>query len=190
MNEIIQWDTNLFLKLNQMGVEFWDPFWLIMSATKVWIPLYVLLVILLVRSYKGHAIWITILIVFLNVFFTDFGSVWLFKEQIMRLRPCHVEELMGQIRLVKGSCGGRFGFVSSHASNTVGMAVLVGLLLRKRISFVIYALLIWAAVVGYSRIYLGVHYPLDVIFGSLYGAMCGAMCYFLFHTIIRRFELD
>lgn len=190
MNEILAWDKELFLTLNSLGTETWDPFWLAVSGTKIWIPLYALLVFLLFRALKGHAIWVAILIAFANVFFTDFGSVWLFKEQFMRLRPCHVEEFANQMRLVKDSCGGQYGFVSAHASNTFGLSVLVGMMLRKKFPFMIFLLLAWAAMVSYSRIYIGVHYPLDITVGGVYGALCGLMMYFLFHTVVERYELD
>jgi undecaprenyl-diphosphatase len=189
MNEILQWDKELFLWLNNMGTEPMDPFWLMVSGTKVWIPLYALLAFLLFKSLKGHAIWVAILIAFANVFFTDFGSVWLFKEQFQRLRPCHVEELITQMRMVKGSCGGQFGFISSHASNTFGVALLVGLLTYKKFPVVLFLLIGWAILVSYSRIYLGVHYPLDVICGGVYGSLCGVMMYYLFATIARKYEL-
>ncbi len=189
MSEILRWDTELFLMLNNLGREPMDAFWLMVSGTKIWIPLYALLVFLLFKALKGHAIWIAILIALVNVFFTDFGSVWLFKEQFQRLRPCHVEALIDQMRLVKESCGGQYGFISSHASNTFGIAVLVGLLLYKKFPVALYLLIGWALMVSFSRIYLGVHYPLDIICGGLYGSMCGAMMYFLFSTITKRYEL-
>lgn len=190
MNKILQWDTELFLTLNNLGSESWDSTWLLISGTQIWIPLYAILIFFLIKTYKGHAIWIAIIIALANVFFTDFGSVWLFKEQVQRLRPCHVEALISQMRLVKEGCGGQYGFLSSHASNTFGIAMLIGLLTYKKYRFILFVLLFWALIVCFSRIYLGVHYPLDVICGALYGAMCGAMMYFLFVTIIRKFELD
>lgn len=173
LNQLSQWDTELFLFLNGLGTDFWDPFWLRMSEVGIWIPFYLLLLGLVYWLFHWkNALWITLFLV-LNVFLTDQGSVQLFKEQFERSRPCHVEELQDQIRLVKGSCGGAYGFVSSHAANTFGLAFFLGLLFRRKWSWLYYLLLVWAGLVSYSRIYLGVHYPGDIFFGALYGAVCG-----------------
>lgn len=170
-------DTQLFLFLNNLGTETWDPFWLKMSEVFIWIPLYLALVIGLFFLFKTKtALW-AILAIALNVVFTDQGSVRMFKNQFERLRPCHEVAIQDEIRLVKGHCGGQYGFVSSHASNSFGIAVLVGLFYRKRWPWVFYGMLVWAALVSYSRVYLGVHYPLDIYFGALYGSLVGGLVY-------------
>lgn len=181
------WDEELFLYLNGLGTEFWDPMWLKISEVAIWIPLYALLLALVywVFTWKS-SLWITLFLI-LNVFVTDQGSVQLFKEQFERPRPCHEEHLKGQIREVKGSCGGAYGFVSSHASNTFGLAFFLGLLFRRRFSWMYYALIAWALLVSYSRIYLGVHYPGDIIGGGIFGALCGT---FLFLLLERWFKLE
>lgn len=173
MEEIVKWDKQIFLFFNNLGNDFWDPVWLQISSTSLWIPLYAFLIFLLFRSLHWKSFLIVLLFVTANVFLTDQGSVWLFKEQFQRLRPCHTEELIARMRIVKEGCGGWYGFVSSHAANTFGMAVLVGGILRLRYRFALILLLLWASVVSYSRIYVGVHYPLDIICGGLYGALCG-----------------
>lgn len=177
LDYLINLDTQLFIFLNNLGTDFWDPFWLRMSEIGIWIPLY--LVLLGLVYYLFH--WKTALLITgfiaLNVIATDQGSVRLFKNQFERLRPCHVEELQDQIRLVKGSCGGQYGFVSSHASNTFGLAFFLGLLFRKKWPWLYYALLIWASLVAYSRVYLGVHYPGDILFGAIYGTLCGTVLF-------------
>lgn len=187
MTEIISWDRELFLYLNNLGSEAFDAFWLWTSETDSWIPFYVILAALLPRISRGKELLFGYLVLFLNVFFTDSGSVWLFKEQFERLRPCHVESLIDQMRLVKEGCGGQFGFISSHASNTFGLAVLYGLMVRKRYSWLFWLLIIWAITVSYSRIYLGVHYPLDIIGGAIYGAFCGWVSYHIFKALTQKF---
>lgn len=182
MTKLIQWDRELLVFFNNMGTEFWDPFWLAVSGIAMWIPLYALLIFLIVRKLSGKQRWIALFAVALNVVFTDQGSVQLFKEQFMRLRPCHVEDLVGQIRLVKGSCGGKYGFISSHASNTFGLAVLVGLLLKPHFRYLLPALLFWAALVSYSRVYLGVHYPGDILCGAVFGSLLGFFMFKLYRV--------
>lgn len=182
MTKLIQWDSELLLYLNNSGTEFWDPFWMAVSGVAVWIPLYALLVFLIVKKLSGKYMWFALLAVGLNVVLTDQGSVQLFKEQFMRLRPCHVEELAEHIRLVKGSCGGKYGFISSHASNTFGLAVLVGLLLKSHFRYLLMLLLFWAVLVSYSRVYLGVHYPGDILGGAIFGSVVG----FLMFRIYKR----
>jgi undecaprenyl-diphosphatase len=178
-------DTVIFLFLNNLGTEAWDPFWLRMSEVFIWVPLYLALVVGLFFLFKPKtALW-AILVISLNVVFTDQGSVRLFKNQFERLRPCHEESIKDQIRLVKGHCGGQYGFVSSHASNSFGIAVLVGLFYRRRWPWVYYGMLVWASVVAYSRIYLGVHYPADIFFGALYGSFVGVILYALFASLLK-----
>jgi undecaprenyl-diphosphatase len=182
---ISELDTVIFLFLNNLGTETWDPFWLRMSEVFIWIPLYLALITGLFFLFKTKtALW-AVLAIALNVVLTDQGSVRLFKNQFERLRPCHEESIKGQIRLVKGHCGGQYGFVSSHASNSFGIAVLVGLFYKRRWPWIFYGMLGWASLVAYSRIYLGVHYPLDIYFGALYGSFSGALVYAFFVSWVK-----
>lgn len=185
MTELLEWDTRLLIYLNNLGSEFFDPLWLGISEVRTWVPLYAFLIFLLYRALPMKAFLLTLPILILNVVMTDQGSVWLFKEQFQRFRPCHVEEVLNNIRLVKEGCGGYYGFVSSHASNTFGLAVLVGGVLKFKWSYLRAILLIWASVVAYSRIYLGVHYPLDIICGAAFGSICGFITLWIFKRLIK-----
>lgn len=188
MNSIIQWDTQLFLFLNNLGNSFWDPFWLVISGVKIWIPFYAFLIFVLFRQFNWKLAIVAVLLAVFNVFCTDTGSVVIFKETFMRLRPCHVPAIEAQMRLVKEGCGGMYGFVSSHAANTFGLAVLMGSVLRRKIPYLIFILLGWAALVSYSRIYLGVHYPLDIFCGALYGCLCGYINFNIFKRIKKSIK--
>ena len=169
---LLEADTRAFLWLNNLGVPSLDGIMNAVSGNLLWAPLYAVLIYLLSRRYgwKG-TLWLLLGIVLL-ITLTDQGSVHLFKDVFQRLRPCHEPDLQGLFRLAKASgCGGSYGFVSSHAANTAGLAVFVGCLLQSRRALGL--LLAWSVLISFSRIYLGVHYPLDVIMGMVFGTMVG-----------------
>jgi undecaprenyl-diphosphatase len=147
------------------------------SSIPVWFPLYLAILICLGIKYKRRFI-IILLFIILAVVLSDQISVLLFKNLFHRLRPCHEPALEGLVHLPDGYCGGLYGFVSSHAANCFNAAVLSLLLIRKKwfTAFIIP----WASVVGYSRIYLGVHYPGDVICGAMLGILIGWGIYKLY----------
>ena len=176
LDQLLQYDTELFLYLNNLGSSSWDGFWLAYTTKWYWIPLYALLLFMLYKYLGKVRFLITIVAVALLILFTDQVANW-FKHGIERLRPCHVEALMGKMRLVREGCGGKFGFFSGHASNTMAVAIFVGLMLKKKYKYLIYALVLWSMLMGYSRIYVGVHYPLDVFCGMLFGCFSGLLFY-------------
>ena len=175
-------DQRLFLLINSHNSGFWDSVMFTISRAVVWIPLYLAIVIALGRQYRKKLL-VILLFIIIAITLSDQISVFL-KNFFERPRPCHAVELDGTVHLVKGHCGGRFGFVSSHAANSFNIALLSLLLIRRRWFSV--TMLIWAAVVGYSRIYLGVHYPGDVLCGSLLGVLIGWGIYNLYKLTDRK----
>jgi undecaprenyl-diphosphatase len=179
-------DQHFFLFLNSFHSPFWDQVMYTISGKIIWIPLYISILVFVGIKYKRKFI-IIILFIILAATLADQTSV-LFKNLFERLRPCHEPSLQGLVHLVKGECGGKFSFVSSHATNSFDVALL-SLLFIKRRWFTI-SIIIWALIIGYSRIYLGVHYPGDVICGSLLGALIGWSIYQLYvltdNRILRR----
>lgn len=164
------WDTQLFIFLNGIHSPFWDSVMYWITKTNSWIQLYLLLLIVIVYKQRKRAI-IAILFIGLAIFLSDQISVHFFKDVFQRLRPCHTPELEDIVHLVKNKCGGKFGFVSSHAANTFALASILSFLFKNK-PFTIIAFL-WAAIVSYSRIYLGVHFPLDVLCGAVLGLIIG-----------------
>lgn len=116
---------------------------------------------------------------------SDKISVLFFKAAFMRLRPCHNENIAAVIHLV-GNCGGKYGFVSSHAANTFALAVFSGLMLKKHYPTLLKWALIWASVVSYSRIYLGVHYPGDILVGAVFGGSLGFAMYLIIKQLNQK----
>ncbi|MBO3097450.1 phosphatase PAP2 family protein [Gelidibacter pelagius] len=189
IDQILQLDTDVFIYLNSLGTKTWDPFWMAYTSKFNWIPLYALLLYLMFRQMRLKAVLITLLAVALMILVTD-QVTNLFKNGFHRLRPCHLAELIDGMRLVKSSCGGQYGFFSGHASNTMAAAIFIGLTLKKRFKYLIYLLIVWAILMGYSRIYIGVHYPLDVLLGMLFGVLTGALFYKLNVYAITKFKAD
>jgi undecaprenyl-diphosphatase len=169
-------DQQLFLFLNSFNSPFWDSVMSVISGVVTWVPLYLAILIYLGFKYKRRFL-VLILIIIIAVTLSDQISVMI-KNGVQRLRPCHEQSLEGMVHIVKGYCGGKFGFVSSHASNSFMVATFCLLLIRRK--WFTYSIIAWALVVGYSRIYLGVHYPGDVICGSILGALVGWGVYKLF----------
>lgn len=169
-------DQQLFLFLNSLNSPLWDTVMHAISGKVIWVPLYLAILIFLGIKYKRKFL-VILLFIILAATLADQISV-LFKNYFQRLRPCHEPSLEGLIHLVNGECGGKFGFVSSHATNSFNVALISLLFIKKR--WYTIGIILWALVVGYSRIYLGVHYPGDVICGSLLGALIGWSIYKLY----------
>lgn len=180
MGKLAELDRELFLYLNNLGSEKWDWMWIAISDKWMAIPLYALLLFLIFRKFGWKPTLITMVVVALLITATD-QLANLFKHGFERPRPCRQEGVMEYARYVAERCG-RFGYFSAHAANSTGVAVFLSLLFKKHYPKLVIFLLIWAVVVSYSRIYLGVHYPGDVVTGMLIGAIFG----FLFHYL-RKF---
>lgn len=189
LEQLIELDKELFLFLNGLGTPTWDGFWMFYTTKINWIPLYVLLLFLMYKRLNTKMFILTLIVIALMITFTD-QVTNLFKHGFKRFRPCHEPGVAEAMRLIKLGCGGQYGYFSGHASNSMAVAVFTGLMLREKYKYLIFILLFWAFAMAYSRVYIGVHYPLDIVSGMLFGALSGFGFYKLDKYLQRRFTLQ
>ena len=174
IEKILDLDSYLFLFLNNLGSQYYDNFWIFLSRTEANVLFYLVVLIAYIYSInnkKRTKIFFHLIIAIAILITISDQTSNLFKDSFQRLRPCYNELISDSLRLVKDSCGGRYGFFSAHASNSFSLAIFFGLLLRSSNKLLILLFAIYAFLISYSRIYLGVHYPIDILVGSIFGTI-------------------
>ena len=183
---LIEKDKQLLCYLNGLGNPAADSFWLFITHPLASVPLYLCLLYLCFKYF--HWKQVVLILVFITLIITTTDQLAnLFKYGFQRFRPCHDQTLINQMRIV--TCGGKYGFFSAHAANTMAIAVFFGLLLKKHLRYIVPLLLLWSLIVSYSRIYLGVHFPADVLVGLAIGAVLTALYYRLFLFAEKKLKL-
>lgn len=185
LEEILHIDRDAFLFLNNLGSPTWDGFWMFITDKWSALPLYLLLLVLSARLLGAKKTFFLLVTVALLITVSDQLANF-FKLGVGRLRPCYDPDLNGLFRQVKDSCGGKYGYFSAHAANTFAIATFFSHLFRSKYAFLPWLLLIWAGIVSYSRIYIGVHFPLDVVSGALIGTFMGWLFYHLYIFALDR----
>lgn len=180
-------DVNAFLFLNSLHNPFFDKLMWFVSGKYEWIPLYLALVFWIFYRFRKTG-WIILALTLIVFALSDAGSVHLFKNVFLRLRPSRNPDLEGMVHIVNGYRGGLYGFISAHSANTFGLAVFMSLVFRKR--WFVISILSWATVVSYSRIYLGVHYPGDILCGAIWGCLMAWLVFYLYKKISEKLPAE
>ena len=200
LEQLLHIDTEILLAINGWHAPWADTLMWIISAKETWIPLYLLLVGLLVWRYRKPAMtsvkWlqkvpacvVMIVMIVMAVGAADFIASGILKDLVARPRPSRVPELEGVLHIVNGYRSGQYGFVSSHAANTMACGLLFALIWRKKIATI--GLMLWVAMNCYSRMYLGVHYPLDIIGGLVVGALVAVAAYGALLAVVHRADVE
>ena len=185
IDKLINFDVNLFVYSNGQGTETWDGFWNLITTSSTWAPLYLVLLYLVYRfsGWKGLLYYVVVITLLITV--VDQSTTHLFKNIFQRLRPSHNADIADVIRITTGK-GGQWGFISAHASNSFAIAIFLGFQFKKIFKYSLISFLVWATIVSYSRIYVGKHYPLDLICGAIWGATIA----FSFLKILKFFNFD
>ena len=187
IDSLIEKDIELFLYLNNLGTTQWDSFWLILTNKFSAIPLYFLLLYVTYKKFGIRKTIILLAFIAVLILVSDQTSN-LFKNGFKRLRPCHNGEIANLCRLVGNRCGGLYAYFSAHAANSMAIAVFFSFALNFKSKISVFLLLFWAILVAYSRIYVGVHFPLDIITGMFFGILYGFCFAKLFKFGVNRFK--
>jgi undecaprenyl-diphosphatase len=172
MESLLKLDSALFLHLNAMHSTWWDTAMLFFTRKESWLPFYLILLILIIRNFRGKS-WLMLVFLVIGLVVSD-QICNILKEIVQRYRPGYDPGIKDLTHIVLRK-GGEYGFPSSHAANTFFTMTFTGYLFRNRISLIV--LLIWSLLVSYSRIYVGAHFPLDILTGWILGIMTGWLFY-------------
>ncbi|WP_396165448.1 phosphatase PAP2 family protein [Flavobacterium sp.] len=182
LDYLIHLDKKLFIFLNNLGSKPFDEIWLLVTKQLNWIPFFLILLFILYKKLGTKKLGIAILTVAALITFTN-EITDVIKFSVQRIRPCNDDALAGLIRVVKDS--DTFSYFSGHASNSTASMMFVYLILRKYYKYS-YLIFLYPLIFAYSRIYLGLHFPLDIISGYVFGSFTGILFYFLFEKLSNK----
>ncbi len=182
LDKILSIDEKLFVYLNSLGSETYDGLWLIITKQTSWTPLFLLLLFLIFKELGIKKTLHLLLFIAVLLLFTD-QITNLFKNGFQRLRPCNNPEINSIIRIVQSRKS--FSFFSGHAANTMAISTFLFLIFKKNFNY-LWLLFLWPLIFAYSRIYLGLHYPLDILCGYVFGAISGFLMFKLYRISENR----
>lgn len=183
LESLIQIDKQLLIFFNSFGSETYDPFWLFITKQLNWIPFYLVLVYCLIKKIALKEFAVVILFLAALIAFTDQGTN-LVKWYVSRDRPCNTSDIQNVIRIVK--CSDTKSFFSGHASNSMATMVFLFLILKRYYKYA-WVIFLFPLIFGYSRIYLTMHFPGDIVVGYLFGILAGTLFYTLFCKVEKKY---
>jgi undecaprenyl-diphosphatase len=170
---LLDWDTRLFLTLNhKLANPLFDTLLPFFRDSIFWAPLYLLILAFVYLNFGTRGLWWSLFFI-LTVAISDLTGTYLFKETVRRIRPCNEPSLAGQVRLMINACPGGYSFLSNHAANHFGLATFMVFSFRSTFKVWIYLFYVWAILICFAQLYVGVHYPSDILAGMLLGTMAG-----------------
>jgi undecaprenyl-diphosphatase len=184
LEKLLTIDQEILFFFNGLHTTWLDQAMFYLSKTATSIPLYALLVYLIFKFYRKDS-WLVFLSIALCVLLADQITSGFMKPFFERLRPTHNPDIKDLIHTVNGYRGGKYGFASSHAANTFAVAMLIWFLFKQHVSGISWVFA-WAVLISSTRIYLGVHYPSDILVGALVGVICGCISFKLFSFLIKK----
>ena len=185
MEQLVELDREIFLFLNNLGNPAWDDFWNFVTNKFASIPFYALLVFFLYKALGWKKTLLCLVLIAAVITSTDQLSN-LFKHYFERPRPCRQEGVMEYARFVAVRCG-RYGYFSAHAASSAALVVFLGMILKNYWKHIFPVLIIWGLLVSYSRIYIGVHYPGDILTGWILGVLIGFLFYRFFLFLLKKY---
>ena len=189
-NTIIHWDQSLFKAINTgLANPFFDGVMPFVRNSMNWAPLYLFLLVFVLLNFRIKGLWWALFFL-VTVALTDMSGTYLFKHMIERARPCKDPYFFDQVRLVLKQCSGGSSFISNHAANHFGMAVFFFITFRNRLGNWVWVGIAWAAVIAFAQVYVGVHYPFDIICGALLGLLIGFATASLFNKMFQFSTFD
>lgn len=183
-----QTDQQLFLFLNGMHSPFWDNFMYIFTGKMTWVPMYAAILYVLYKNFNIYVCLFAVIAIALTITYADQICATVIRPIVERSRPSRNPDIAELVHLVNGKRGGRFGFPSCHAANSFALAFFVMLFFKNRL--LTFFILFWAALNSYSRIYVGVHYPGDLIAGTIVGLSGALLIYFLLVYTLKKTKLS
>lgn len=183
LEKLLQLDRQLLISLNNLGSERFDFLWLLITKQAYWIPFFLTIAFFLYKKIGLKNLGIVVLLIALLLSVGN-ETVEFFKHTFQRLRPCNDPAVMHLIRIVKPSSS--FSFFSGHAANSASTMVMLFLILRKHYKYS-FLILLYPLIFAYSRIYLGVHFPSDILTGYLFGTFLGIIFYKFYVYVYKKY---